>query len=291
MINDSRNFSQAGFLIETAAEKLSLAGIALAVLEARLLLGHVGGVTKEHLFAWPETEFSTEQIEMFESLVLRRCRREPISHLQGIREFWSYSFHVDRNVLDPRPDSETIVTAALEYFPARDFSASILDIGVGSGCLLLSVLQELPKSMGLGLDVSCKALEVAQLNAKNLDLEDRVKFRKSDWLTGVSGEFDLVLCNPPYIPTGQIEYLEPEVREFEPRMALDGGPDGLSCYRKILPSVSDILGPEGVAIFEVGAGQKEDVRRIAELSGLQIIDEFKDLSGHTRCLILEPTNF
>ena len=214
----------------------------------------------------------------------------PISHLLGRREFWSLNFRVTRDVLDPRPDSETIVAEALKRFPTKKDPLSILDIGVGSGCLLLSVLHERPQASGLGTDVSQAAIDISTLNASRLGLANRAEFECTSWVTGIKTTFDLVLCNPPYIATSKIELLEMEVRTYEPRLALDGGWDGLVAYRELIPELCKILNRKGIVIIEIGLGQARDVISLAEECGLTTLAQPRDLSGHIRCLVLGLQN-
>ena len=214
----------------------------------------------------------------------RRCDREPPSHLTGEREFWSLPFRVSAAVLDPRPDSETLVEAALQKFADSEAQFSVLDLGTGSGCLLLSVLKHRPMANGVGVDLSSDALEIAAWNAARLGLSQRVRFIRADWGAGLGSTFDLILCNPPYIATGDLEKLEPEVKRFEPRDALDGGGDGLDAYRKLFPQFADLLQSDGVALVEIGAGQTTGVTEIANKFGLQISHVYRDLAGIDRCL-------
>ena len=242
------------------------------------------------LISDPERNCSFEQTQQFESLVGRRVCREPISHLLGRREFWSLNFRVTRDVLDPRPDSETIVAEALKRFPIKRDPFSVLDIGVGSGCLLLSVLHERPLANGLGIDVSQAAIDIAIANASQMGLANRAEFKCTSWVREIATKFDLILCNPPYIPSSEIELLETEVRKYEPRLALDGGWDGLAAYRKIIPQLRRILNRTGLAIFELGLGQEGGVISLAEECGLTTLAQPKDLSGHTRCLVIGLQN-
>ena len=280
----------AATLIQMADKKLSGIGIERPRFEARILLAHVLGIKPLDLISNPERNCSFEQTQQFESLVGRRVCREPISHLLGRREFWSLNFRVTRDVLDPRPDSETIVAEALKRFPIKRDPFSVLDIGVGSGCLLLSVLHERPLANGLGIDVSQAAIDIAIANASQMGLANRAEFKCTSWVREIATKFDLILCNPPYIPSSEIELLETEVRKYEPRLALDGGWDGLAAYRKIIPQLRRILNRTGLAIFELGLGQEGGVISLAEECGLTTLAQPKDLSGHTRCLVIGLQN-
>jgi release factor glutamine methyltransferase len=280
----------AATLIKMAEKKLSGIGIEKPRFEARILLAYVLEIKPLDLISDPERNCSFEQTQQFETLVRRRVCREPISHLLGRREFWSLNFRVTKDVLDPRPDSETIVAEALKRFPIKRDPLSVLDIGVGSGCLLLSVLHERPLANGLGIDVSQAAIDIAITNASQMGLANRAEFKCMSWVSGIATKFDLILCNPPYIASSEIELLETEVRKYEPRLALDGGWDGLAAYRKIIPQLCRILNRTGLAIFELGLGQAGGVISLAEECGLTTLAQPKDLSGHTRCLVVGLQN-
>ncbi|MEC9022780.1 MAG: peptide chain release factor N(5)-glutamine methyltransferase [Pseudomonadota bacterium] len=277
-------------LIQMAEKNFSGIGIEKPRFEARILLAHVLGIKPLDLISDPYKKCSRKQTHQFESLVNQRARRVPISHLLGRREFWSLNFQITRDVLDPRPDSETIVAEALKRFPMRSDPLSVLDIGVGSGCLLLSVLHERPQASGLGTDVSQAAIDISALNASRLGLADRAEFECKSWVRGIKKKFDLILCNPPYIATSKIELLEMEVRAYEPRLALDGGWDGLVAYRELIPELCKILNRKGIVIIEIGLGQALDVISLAAECGLTTLAQPKDLSGHIRCLVLGLQN-
>jgi release factor glutamine methyltransferase len=264
---------------------LADAGIGSARQDARLLLSHVSGFTRAQLVTESETSLDSAMQARFDDLIARRVGREPVSHLLGSREFWSLSFVVNKAVLDPRPDSETLVNAALDLFPDMDAPLSVLDLGTGSGCLLLSVLNERPHATGVGSDLSSSALEVASLNAERLGLARRARFVRGDWGAAINGIFDLILCNPPYISSVDMVGLEPEVANFEPHLALEGGEDGLVAYRRLLPEIKRLLSPTGTGIVEIGAGQAESVVRIMAECGLALIEVREDLAGIKRCIV------
>jgi release factor glutamine methyltransferase len=256
-------------LIEAAA-RLASAGIESPEREARLLQRY-----------FPEAAD-------FAAALARRVAREPMSHILGRREFWSLEFAVTSAVLDPRPDSETLVEAVLAALPERTRPYRLLDLGTGSGCLLLALLSELPHATGLGIDASAAALDVARANAARLGLADRARFAPGDWAQGLDGLFDVIVANPPYIPTAEIAALQPEVALWEPRAALDGGPDGLAAYRTLVPALPRHLAEEGLAAIEIGADQAAAVGEIARESGLDAAIR-RDLAGHDRCLILRKS--
>jgi release factor glutamine methyltransferase len=220
-------------------------------------------------------------------LTARRVRREPMAHILGEREFWGLPFKVSPAVLVPRPDSETLIEAALGLMPDRKQPWRLLDLGVGSGCLLLTLLREYPAARGIGLERSADALAVAQANAGALEVSNRAELVEGDWcLPGwqgrLKGPFDLIVSNPPYIEAGGIDRLMPEVALFEPRLALDGGPDGLAAYRCLATAVPALLAPTGHFLVEAGEGQAVEITRILETAGLAVRGLWKDLAGLDR---------
>jgi release factor glutamine methyltransferase len=212
-------------------------------------------------------------------------RREPLAQIVGVREFWSLPSAVTADTLTPRPDSETLIEAALAAVADRQAALRILDLGTGTGCLLLALLSEMPHSTGLGIDCSDKAIAVARRNAAALGLSARAEFLVGDWTNGVNERFNLVITNPPYIRTEDLPGLEPEVSRYEPRLALDGGADGLASYRAIAGGLAGVLAPDGVAVLEVGAGQADAVQRILRQAGLRETACRDDLGGVARCLV------
>lgn len=278
------NRSSVGEVFEGACRRLKLAGIAEARLEARVMTGSALGVGETAVLGRPEAAVGAGEAERLKAMVERRVRREPLAQILETREFWSLSFHVTKDTLIPRPDSETIVEAALAWAGGRDDVAAILDLGTGSGCLLLSLLHELKEARGLGVDISAAALKVAAENARSLGLEDRARFVKGDWGDGLKETFDMIVINPPYIPENDIAGLAPEVSLFEPRLALSGGADGLYCYRAVIPWLPQLLAPSGRAFIEVGKEQFSAVADLLEEHGLQPVDVIKDLSGIERCV-------
>lgn len=261
---------------------LSDAGIPNPQMEARVLLAHVTGQSVATLIAYPER--TVDDPGSFNDLVERRRNHEPMAHITGTREFWSLPFRVTRNTLDPRPDSETLVEAVLAYFKCRPAPHNVLDLGTGTGCLLLSILSEFPSATGIGVDVSFPAACVARSNARQLDLETRAAFIAAEWDAALNGQFDLIVTNPPYIRTHDIDGLSLEVSRFEPRQALDGGRDGLDAYRKISNALAHRLTPNGVAFFEFGHDQSADVRQLLVQAGFTTGDVLRDLAGRDRCI-------
>jgi release factor glutamine methyltransferase len=251
-------------------------------LEARLLLSHALGVTPADLIRDPGKAVDASELE---HLLGRREAREPIALILGRREFWSLNFLVSGATLVPRPESETVIEAALAVFAAKSPPVRILDLGTGTGCLLLALLREFPGAFGVGVDISVDATRLARCNAKRLGLADRSAFVCSDWTNALCGKFDLIVSNPPYVATSEITRLMVEVAVYEPLGALDGGIDGYDAYRLILPSVDSNLKAGGAAIFEVGAGQSRVVSALAREHGFSAASRC-DLAGIERAIVL-----
>ena len=256
----------------------------LAPLEARLLLCQVLQCQREDLILKPDRQVSPEMQATYMAFIERRLAGEPIAKILGEKEFWGMPFKVTTETLDPRPDSETLIEAVLERGVG---SKRILDLGTGSGCLLLSFLSELKDALGLGVDVSPAALKIAKANACNLELEQRAQFVLSDWGDNVNGEFDIIISNPPYISLADYNELAPSVRNYDPRLALLGGEDGLDCYRKIAPVIHKHLAHNGFFAIEFGIDQERPVENILEENKLRALEFRKDLAGTIRCIIGE----
>ncbi len=262
------------------ARRLDAAGIADPRREARILLAAALGTDAAGLLATTEVDEAK-----FAPLLARRETREPMAYILGRREFWGLTFAVSPATLIPRPDSETLIEAAIASFPARNAVSRILDLGTGTGCLLLAALTEFPDSVGVGVDLSPDAATLAAGNASALGLGGRAAFLAGDWATAIRGQFDLILSNPPYIRAADLDGLMPEVQGFEPARALDGGADGLTAYRAILPSLSGLLDAQGVAVLELGGGQGHNLADLAATHGFHVRIE-RDLAGHDRAAIL-----
>jgi release factor glutamine methyltransferase len=275
-----------GQAINAAAQRLGVAGIDTAHFDARLMLAEVLGLEMRRLPSSHHAELNGAEAARLEAMVARREGREPMSHILGRRGFWTLEFLVTADTLDPRPDTETLVEAVLAALDDRGRPRHLLDFGTGTGCILLTLLSELGHSTGLGIDAGAAALAVAQRNAEALGLASRAEFRLGNWGEGLEGAFDVIVSNPPYIPARDIEGLEPEVARFEPRSALDGGPDGLDCYRALIPHMARLLAPGGIAALEVGAGQAADVAGLLAASGLGGAAFRRDLGGVERCVIV-----
>lgn len=265
-----------------AKDRLKDAGIDQPSIDARLMLEVAAGVTRTEIVTDPYRELTAEQMETLDAFLARRARREPVSHIIGRKGFWKILLQVNKNVLTPRPETEVIVDEVLKAFP-ENMPFSMLDLGVGSGTILLAVLAERPAAKGLGVDASSEALAVARDNAANLDLNNRAALMHGDWTAGLAdASFDLVVSNPPYIPSKVIETLEPEVRDHEPRLALDGGEDGLEAYRVLAPEILRVLKPGGMFAVEIGYDQSKDVEALFKAAGAQQVRTVKDLSTHDR---------
>jgi len=275
--------------LTTAASRLAAAGIDGSRREARLLLATALGWDAARVLAHPESVLDAEAETRLELLLARRVGREPIARILGHREFWSLRFELSPSTLDPRPDSETLIETALAALPDRARAYRVLDLGTGSGCLLLALLSELPRAWGLGVDRSVEAVATARRNAAALGLGHRAGFAVGDWATAIAGDWHAILVNPPYIASDAIACLLPEVATHEPRLALDGGRDGLGSYRALLPQIAGLLAQQGVAAIELGDGQAAAVAEIASGAGLAIHGIRYDLAGVERCLMVGRT--
>ncbi|WP_184722039.1 peptide chain release factor N(5)-glutamine methyltransferase [Caulobacter sp.] len=265
-----------------AKDRLKDAGIDQPSIDARLMLEVAANVTRTEIVTDPYRELTEEQVATLNDYLERRAKREPVSHIIGRKGFWKILLQVNKNVLTPRPETEVIVDEVLKAYPEQ-MGFSMLDLGVGSGTILLAVLAERPAAKGLGIDASDDALAVARENAANLDLNNRAAFMHGDWTAGLGdASFDLVVSNPPYIPSKVIETLEPEVRDHEPRLALDGGEDGLDAYRLLAPEILRVLKPAGMFAVEIGYDQSADVEALFREAGAQQVRTVKDLSTHDR---------
>ena len=276
-------------LLRDTAVALNAAGIENVRFEARLLLARASGLSIEELVARGRDAAAPATVAALKSLTARRVQREPMAYILGEREFWGRRFKVSPAVLVPRADSETLIEAALATVPDRERPLRVLDLGVGSGCLLLTLLAEYPRASGVGFEVSPEALAVAEANAAALSLTDRVRWipgdwRRQGWSENLGAPFDLVVSNPPYVETGAIAGLMPEVGRFEPKLALDGGREGLAAYREIAAAAPRLRAPAGHVLVELGEGQAVAVEGIFASAGLAKARLWKDLGGVERVL-------
>ncbi|HYV84629.1 MAG TPA: peptide chain release factor N(5)-glutamine methyltransferase [Patescibacteria group bacterium] len=279
----------AGALVREAAALLRAHGVAEPVRDAERLLGHVLGLDRAALHGDPARPISGTQDEQFRSLARRRAAREPLQHLTGEQEFWSLSFRVTPDVLVPRPESEHLIEALLRLGLRPD--PSLLDVGTGSGCLAIAAAREIPGALVVATDIEAAALDVARGNALRHGVSDRVTFLRGDLFAPLSGRrqergFDVILCNPPYIPEAEMAGLEPEVRDHEPRRALTPGPDGLAVHRRLAAAALDWLRPGGTLLVEIGAGQDEAARTLYPAGGgLDLTAIEPDLAGIPRVIV------
>ena len=268
------------------AEAFTKAGIEDATIDARLLLCAAAGFDHSALIRDPDLPIEEEAAELALAMARRRLAREPVSRILGERSFWSFDLLVTPAVLDPRPDTETVVDGALELLAERQGEAlSILDLGTGSGALLCALLDVFPQARGLGVDLSKEACAVARENLARCDLAPRGQVRQGSWEAGLPGPYDLVVSNPPYIETAALAGLDPEVRLYDPPLALDGGPDGLTAYRDICALLPGLVAPGGFAIFEVGLGQAEAVAALLSSQGFENVRAKRDLAGVERAIM------
>lgn len=268
-------------LLQQATARLRDAGVETARLDARLLLAEATDRDPSRILPGDRQPVSVREQLRFAEMLDRRAELEPVSRILGRREFFGRPFAVGPSVLDPRADSETLIEAALALDSRPD---RILDLGTGSGCLLLTLLAEIPEAMGVGVDLAESTLDIARLNAGILGLATRAAFIQSNWFDFVEGRFDLIVSNPPYIPTRDIQTLMPDVRDHDPHVALDGGQDGLDDYRAIMAEAGDFLTRGGHLLVEIGEGQADAVESLAQDAGLDSEGRHADLSGRERVL-------
>lgn len=274
-----------GAAIGGAAAALAAAGFDEPRRRARRLIGAALGLGPSAVFAHPERPLGPAEAAQVAAALARALRHEPPSRIFGVREFWGLEFRLSPETLDPRPETETIVEAVLAWRPDRTRHYRLLDLGTGSGCLLLALLSEWRAATGVGIDRGTGAASAARGNAAALGLGERARFVVGDWGAALRGPFDIVVANPPYIPTGAIVGLPPEVREHDPILALDGGEDGLSAYRAIARDLPRLLAPGGLFAAELGAGQDQAAAAILTAAGLAVEGLAPDLAGIRRCII------
>ena len=280
---------EARIILQSLEQAMDVAGITSAKTDARCLLGHALGrdmPVLPHEVLSPLDEVCQKRLS---AILERRLAGEPISRIRGWREFWSRRFAISRSTLDPRPDSETLIEAALKWVIANSAQTAplrCLDLGTGSGCLLLALLSELPQATGIGIDLCLDAIGVAVENAKSLGLGSRSHFHQYSFCHDLSnfGSFDIVLANPPYIPTGDIAGLAVDVKDFDPGLALDGGVDGMACWQCLLPRLGESLSDKGAAFVEIGMGQETTILQLATNASLEFVKSYRDLSDVIRCL-------
>jgi len=280
--HDGNGDSSVQFLLNQGRRRLEQQGIETAALDARLLLQRAAGLTHADLIANPDRSLAKPAIQTLQHMLERRHKHEPVSRILGEREFYGRRFAIDESVLDPRPETETLVEAALAALPSQ---GRILDLGTGSGAIITTLLAERQDTTGVAADRSAQTLSIARRNAERHGVLDRLELINGDWFQPVKGLFNLVVSNPPYIPTAEIARLAPEVQKFDPRLALDGGSEGLDAYRAISKGVATHLEPQGRLMLEIGAGQEQAVIAICQQAGLVHCQSALDLAGHVRCLV------
>jgi release factor glutamine methyltransferase len=275
-------------LLDFCKKELQQANISSYKIDAEVMICYCLDISKEKLIFSSKMPLDEIQINKAKELIQRRCNREPVSHIIGKRGFYEDDFIVNANVLDPRPDSEILIETIYKNFKNTSSALKILELGIGSGCLILSVLKKFPNATGLGVDINPKSIEIANLNARNLKLDHRISLKYSNWYDGLNTDrFDIIISNPPYIKTSQIDSLQDEVRLFEPRIALDGGQEGLDCYIIIAKDIKNYLNDDGYIFLEIGQGQESEVIKIFSQKKLKFIESQKDLGGIIRCLVFK----
>ncbi|PPR12172.1 MAG: Release factor glutamine methyltransferase [Alphaproteobacteria bacterium MarineAlpha11_Bin1] len=275
-------------VLRKAIWMLNEAGVKDAAVDGRILASAAFDLSREDMLRDPNAPLATERVAIFWGMIARRRAREPVSRILGKREFRSLEFEIAQTTLDPRSDSENLVEAALDVAKEMSNDLRILDIGTGTGCLLLSILRELPDARGVGTDIDPGAVACARRNASALGLSNRSEFLHTSWVTRVKPVFDIVVSNPPYIPSNDILGLAPEVSKYDPLVALDGGVDGLEAYRSLAECIGQIISRAGAAVLEVGDRQASPVAQIFALAGYYLGGSRQDLAGNERVLILLP---
>jgi len=272
--------------LNATVEKLQKAGIDNPRLDARLLIEFATKLRHEELLLNYELEIEENAYNRLSELVLRRSIREPISRILGYKPFWKNEFKVSRETLDPRPDTETVIESVIRHFNKED-KLTILDLGTGSGCILISLLKEFPNAHGVGVDISADAVNTASENASNIGINsDRLQLINANWQNlDLKNPFDIVVSNPPYIKKSDILELEPEVKDYDPVCALDGGKDGFDCYRQITALLPKFLQKGGWVFFEIGYNQEQGVKDILAKGGFFVVETAKDLTGCDRCIV------
>ena len=276
-------------IVKQASETLKKNDIYSFELDAEVILSDILGTEREYLVVNNKTEISEKFIKKYNNAINRRMKGEPVAYITGKKEFWSKNFIVNNFTLVPRPETELLIYKLINFFKNRKIN--ILDIGTGSGCILLSLLKELKLSTGLGIDISAKAIKIAKKNSKNLDLLNRSKFRVIDFNNYTYGKYDLIVSNPPYIPSKDIKNLSKEITNYEPLSALDGGIDGLDLIKKVIYKSNHLLKKEGLLALEIGHNQYRKVFNILRKNGYREISKEYDYNRNVRCIISTKVGF
>ena len=255
-------------------------------LDARILLAYL--LSLENKYFMSDIKVTNKDKENFFSMIKDRINGKPVSKIISRRDFWDTEFYINSSTLDPRPDSEILVKSALEVnkFINKE-KINILELGVGSGCILLSLLNEINGSIGIGIDIDIEALKVAQLNALNMKISEKVSFIASNWTKSIKGKFDIIISNPPYIKSSNIINLQKEVKNHDPLIALDGGQDGLNCYREIMKNIKGLMNKNAFLLFEIDSRQGNIIIELSKKNHLKFFSIKKDLSGKERCIIFQ----
>ncbi|WP_413989713.1 peptide chain release factor N(5)-glutamine methyltransferase [Labrys okinawensis] len=275
-----------GALYREAVAAFQAVSLLTPELDARWLVTEAAGLPANAIILDPQRVLAPEAVAKARAFVARRLAGEPVDRIVGNREFWSLAFRLGPATLSPRPDTETIVEACLAVLPDKQGAYRLLDLGTGTGAILIALLSERPRATGLGIDKAAEAVAIARLNAEDNGVAARAHFAEGDWLADIAGPFDLIVSNPPYIPSRDIAGLDREVREHDPRLALDGGGDGLDAYRAIAADGPRVLAPGGFLVFELGIGQEEDVAALMQAAGFTLLGPARtDLGGVARALV------
>lgn len=271
--------------VHWAAQQMAQAGLPDGRREARLLVAQALKIPQQTILMDGGRALDDAQADAVAAMVLRRCQREPLSRIVGERGFWTLDLGLNADTLDPRPDTETLVEAVIELCPDRQAPLRLVDFGTGTGCILLALLSEYPNARGLGVDLAPGAVDMAQQNAQRNGLAERASFQQGDWAAGLTGPFDVIVSNPPYIATHEMAALEPEVTQYDPQRALVSGDSGYECYETLIPQLPAILAPGGVIALEVGHTQAVKVGELLQNAGFAQITVRPDLAGIARCVI------
>ena len=275
---------QAEELLKLGQQSLKDRGIKSYALDARILLATTLNLSQKYFLS--NAKISNSDQAKFFDLIKARSEGKPISRILSYRSFWDSEFYINSSTLDPRPDSEVLVSSAIELAKSiNEEQISILELGVGSGCILISILKEVSNSYGVGVDISHDAIKVAQKNSNRLNIENRVRFIVSNWDNALNAKFNLIISNPPYIKSSEIQYLQKEVKDHDPLLALDGGSDGLNCYKLILKNINNYMTSESFLLLEIEGNRSDELIKISKNKPLSLFCTKKDLSGKMRCLI------
>jgi len=275
--------------VKKASQKLKDNNIISYLLDAEIILADILGVERESLITNNKANISQKIVSKYNEAIQRRIKNEPIAYILGKKEFWSENFIVDKSTLVPRPETELLIHKLVNIYKNRKIN--ILDIGTGTGCILLSLLKELYNSRGIGIDISSRAIRIAKINSKNLNLTNRAKFKNFDLDKYEMAKFDLIVSNPPYIPSQEIRKLSKDITNFEPRKALDGGPDGLDLIKKIIYKSNILLKKSGILAIEIGFGQYRTVSEILNSYKFREFSKIYDNNNNVRCIITTKIDF